>query len=229
MTSHSCTTERERERKESGIAVTYPNPGWCKEAEANINERLQARYIFMVPTPQLRHYGHQRNVVNHQPALWLHLCLFLSLSLSHFLSILVPSAHIFFVPLLASQRSSSSFHVHPRPPSVSLSLVSNRLRDLHPPPEVACLRGGTSVAEQSSRRVAFTRATSGLWRHGLQPSRTLGLRHFIDCDHKTFYTPACSVCLLLSLSSFAAGVFLDRATTRGRPRHSANSFERSRL
>lgn len=128
MTSHSCTAEREKESGRNGIAVTYPNPDWCKEAEANINERLQARYIFMVSTPQLRHYGHQRNVVNHQPALWLHLCLFLfslSFSLSNLLSFrrtVHPCLDSYF--LRSSSSQPTEFLFVPRSPlTVSLSLV----------------------------------------------------------------------------------------------------------
>lgn len=110
--------------------MTYPNPGWCKEAEANINERLQARYIFMVPTPQLRHYGHQRNVVNHQPALWLHLCLFLSLSFS--LSIHPRPVGPYFLRPSSSQ--PTEFLFVPRSPPTTVCLSVPRFQPFTRPP-----------------------------------------------------------------------------------------------
>lgn len=111
----------------------------------------------MSSTPQLRHYGHQQNVVNHQPALSP-----FSFPLSSFQSLAQSTLTRF--RLFFSRRI---FHLPPR----------RRLSCPLSPPLV-------SAPYQSTWHL---RVTSGLWRH-LAARRPLRLRHFIDCDHKSFYT-----------------------------------------
>lgn len=109
----------------------------------------------MSSTPQLRHYGHQQNVVNHQPALSP-----FSFPLSFFQSLVQSTLTRF--RLFSCRRISH----------LPLDVVYPA-----PPPLVTALYQSTW----------HLRVTSGLWRH-LAARRPLKLRHFIDCDHKSFYT-----------------------------------------
>lgn len=120
----------------------------------------------MSSTPQLRHYDHQQNVVNHQPAL----------SLFHFLS--------------SSQSVSQSL-------LLILSLLHPHI--LHLPLNVIC-----PLPPYPS--TWHLRVTSGLWRHAVA-RRPLRLRHFIDCDHKSFYTRTFCVPPLEIVVSIGRGGF----------------------
>lgn len=114
----------------------------------------------MGSTPQLRHYGHQRNVVNHQPALAPFLFLSLPVSRSRLLSL-----SLFVLrdgPFSPSLRRGDSLYrvllrstvTLNRPPPVPRS--PRRRTNLHPP------RAEASCASASARSVS--RQDRGAWR-----------------------------------------------------------------
>lgn len=63
-----------------------------------------------------------------------------------------------------------------------------------------------NVVYPSYRSTWHLRVTSGLWRH-VATRRPLRLRHFIDCDHKSFYTRTSCVPLLEIAVSIGRGGF----------------------
>jgi len=129
----------------------------------------------MSSTPQLRHYSHQQNVVNHQPAL-----------------------SPFSFPLSSFQNHSRTVNSYPIP---SLFLPSYLL--LTPRHRLSRLFLLAPTLYQSTWHLCVT---SGLWRH-LAARRPLRLRHFIDCDHKSFYTRTSCVPPLEITVSIGCGWF----------------------